>query len=149
MPRKATVPCTVCGKPRIVGGKTKIGPCVSCYRKTLTRKVYGCTVCGKEVTRLAQTCQRCMGDRYREEGRHPVGPVRSSAKVKARARRIAWRSQHQSESLADRERRYPKSSWWAEAPREQWGAVVDTQRKERFQAGGCGVPATQKGLSEG
>jgi hypothetical protein len=27
MPRKATVPCTVCGKPRIVGGKTKPGPC--------------------------------------------------------------------------------------------------------------------------
>jgi hypothetical protein len=79
---------------------------------------------------------------------HIKGEGRPSPKQPGKGKAYAWRSQHQSESLADRERRYPKSSWWAEAPREQWGAVVEKQREDRFQAGGCGVSATQKGLSE-
>jgi hypothetical protein len=59
----------------------------------------------------------------------------------------AGRQQHQSESLADKARLACRKAWWAEAPREKWGEVI-AEQEPRHRAIGCGVPQTQRGLSE-
>lgn len=42
----------------------------------------------------------------------------------------------------------PSSSWWATAPRDRWGAIVEQERIDRLQAGGCSVPKSQQPYGE-
>ncbi len=127
MKRQTT--CATCGKLRIVGGKTKEDSlCWDCFSKTRTKARYLCIAgCGSAVSGFGRRCHPCKGHQMRKGKPLP-------------------HQQFQSERREDRQAKAPSSSWWV-VPRDQWGAAIEGQRA-RHQAGGCGVPKTQQGLSE-